>query len=193
MGVHDSKLQQARINLLSFALICERFQLSDHAVAAMANAVIKDLNSSNLWTKYDDSLLLIEANWGEKKWSIVKKWERITNCNFLASMAYCILGWPKRCDCLAIISGKLNSNFSIAKVGLIVHSRWCTLACRILRRYVSEQKPSTALVTLNNFYVQVYFPPWFQIKSKDKLTDGSKICLICTKEFKILLISKSKT
>ena len=44
----DSKLQQARINLPSLALICERFQLSDRAGAAVANAVIKDLNLSNL-------------------------------------------------------------------------------------------------------------------------------------------------
>ena len=41
MGDCDSKLQQARINLPSFALICKSF-------AAVANAVIKNLNSSNL-------------------------------------------------------------------------------------------------------------------------------------------------
>ena len=43
-------------------------------------------------------------------------------CNFLTSMAYCMYGWPKRCDCLDIISGKLNSDFSVVKVGPIVHS-----------------------------------------------------------------------
>ena len=37
-------------------MICERFQLSDREGAAVANAVIKDLNSSNLLTKYDDSI-----------------------------------------------------------------------------------------------------------------------------------------
>ena len=58
MGDCDSKLQQARINLPSLALKCERFQLSVCAGAAMANAVIKDLNSSNLLTKYDDSLII---------------------------------------------------------------------------------------------------------------------------------------
>ena len=40
----DLELQQAKINLLSLALICEKFQLSDRAGAAVANAVIKDLN-----------------------------------------------------------------------------------------------------------------------------------------------------
>ena len=48
MGDRNSKLQQTRINLPSFALICERFQVSDRAVAAVENAVIKGLNPSNL-------------------------------------------------------------------------------------------------------------------------------------------------
>ena len=58
----DSKLLQARINLPSLGLICEKFQLSNRAGAAVANAVIKDLNLSNLLIKYDDISLLIEAN-----------------------------------------------------------------------------------------------------------------------------------
>ena len=53
MGDCDSKLQQATINLPSSALICERFQLSDRAGAAVANAVIKDLKGmvqpSQVW------------------------------------------------------------------------------------------------------------------------------------------------
>ena len=60
----------------------------------------------------------------------------------------------------------------MVKVGPVVYS-WHTLACRILRRYVSEQKTSTAFMTLTKFCVQVYFPPWFQIKSsKHKFTGG---------------------
>ena len=35
----DSKLQQARINLPSFALICKSFQNSDRAGTSVANAV----------------------------------------------------------------------------------------------------------------------------------------------------------
>ena len=56
----------------------------------------------------------------------------------------------------------------------IVRSRWLTLACRILRRCRSEQKPSTAFVTLTKFCVQVYSPSYFQIKSKHKLNDVPK-------------------
>ena len=67
MGDCDSKLQQARINLPRLALKCERFQLSDCAGAAMANAVIKDLNSNNLLTKYDDSLIIDRSKlWRER-------------------------------------------------------------------------------------------------------------------------------
>ena len=62
MGDCDSKVQQARINLPSLALIWERFQLSDRAGAAVANAVIKNLNSSNLLTNYYDISLLIKGN-----------------------------------------------------------------------------------------------------------------------------------
>ena len=35
-------------------------------------------------------------------------------------------------------------------------------------------KPSTAHVTITKFCVQVYFPFWFEIKSKHKLTSGPK-------------------
>ena len=59
---------------------------------------------------------------------------------------------------LAIVTGKLDSDFSMVEVGPIVHSRWLTLACRILRRCGLEQKPSTAFVTLTKFCVQVYSP-----------------------------------
>ena len=76
--------------------------------------------------------------------------------------------------CLAIVKGKLDSDFSMVEVGPIIHSRWLTLACRILRRYVLEQKPLTVLLTLTKFCVQGYFPSWFQIKSKHKLTDGTE-------------------
>ena len=93
-------------------------------------------------------------------------------CNFLHQ--WHIYGWPKRCDCVAIIAGKLDSDFSMVEVGLIVHSRWHSLAYRIIRCYESERKPLTALATLTKFCVQVYFPPWFQIKSKHKFTDGQK-------------------
>ena len=108
-------------------------------------------------------------------------------------MAYCMYGWVKTFKCLAIIAGKRDSDFSMVEVSPIVHSRWHTLACRILRCYVSEQKPSTALVTLPKFCMQVYFPPWFQIKSKHNLTNGPKNLFDLYKRFKIFLISKSKT
>ena len=49
-----------------------------------------------------------------------------------------------------------------------------TLACRILRYFVSIKNPSQNLKHLTQFCIQVYFPSWFEIKLHNKLTDGSK-------------------
>ena len=62
----------------------------------------------------------------------------------------------------------------MVEVGPVVHSRWLAVACRILRRYVPERKPSTTLVTLTKFCVKVYFLSWCQIKSKHEHTEGLK-------------------
>ena len=88
MGDCDSKLEQARINLASLALICKRFQLSGCVGAVAANAVIKDLNSSNLLINYDDSLTIDRSKLRRERVIIAKKRERMTTCNFLASIAY---------------------------------------------------------------------------------------------------------
>ena len=44
--------------------------------------------------------------------------------------------------CLTIIMGVVDSDLQYLKVGLIVHSRWLTLGCRIFRHNISENKPS---------------------------------------------------
>ena len=77
--------------------------------------------------------------------------------------------------CLAINMGVVDSDLQYLKVGSIVHSRWLTLDCRILRYYVSVNDPSTNLETLAKFCLQVYFPYWFEIKSNSQLTCGPRI------------------
>ena len=47
--------------------------------------------------------------------------------------------------CSAIIMGVVDSDLQYLKVGPIVHSRWLTLGCRILRYYVSVDEPSSNL------------------------------------------------
>ena len=59
---------------------------------------------------------------------------------------------------------------------MMAHSRWLTKANRILRLYVSQDDPSTALQLVTLFIVQVYVPEWFFIKTKPSCKDGPKTC-----------------
>jgi len=70
--------------------------------------------------------------------------------------------------CLAVMSGYLDPDLQKLQIGLIVHSRWLTLACRILRFYTSTKQPSKSLVQLTNFCLKIYFPTWFNIYQKRK-------------------------
>jgi len=60
--------------------------------------------------------------------------------------------------CLAVMSGYLDPDLQKLQIGPIVHSRWLTLACSILRFYTSTKQPSKSLVQLTNFYLKIYFP-----------------------------------
>ena len=55
----------------------------------------------------------------------------------------------------------------------MVHSRWLTLACRVLRYYVSFSSPSRNLKTLAEFCIKVYFPSWFDIKANHAISSGA--------------------
>ena len=76
--------------------------------------------------------------------------------------------------CTAITKGYVEADLALLEIGPVVHSLWLTLACRILRLYVSNVHPTNILETLARFCMQIYFPTWFQIKSKSKITDGPK-------------------
>ena len=76
--------------------------------------------------------------------------------------------------CSAIIKGLVHVDLTPLEIGPIVHSPWLTLACEILRLEVSTDLPSSTLATLAKFCMPVYFPSWFQIKSKSKVTDEPK-------------------
>ncbi len=68
----------------------------------------------------------------------------------------------------------MESDLQFLEVGPIVHSRCLTLANRILRYYVSLEKPSANLLSLVEFCIMVYFPSLFEIKLKNKLNHASK-------------------
>ena len=49
--------------------------------------------------------------------------------------------------CQAVISGEMDEDLGMLEIGLLCHSRWLTLGCRLLRFYVMQEKPSKSLVT----------------------------------------------
>ena len=85
---------------------------------------------------------------------------------------------------MSVVKGKTDEDLEMQKVGPIVHSRWLTLACRVVRFYMSTKNPSTNLLLVTKFCVLVYFPSWFEIKCKNKITDGSRNLFIIVKRIK---------
>lgn len=76
--------------------------------------------------------------------------------------------------CHAIQSGKVDTSLANMKPGPMVFSRFVTTACRVLRYYVSTDRPSRKLIALASFVVQVYGPMWFNIKSEDSIATSPK-------------------
>ena len=78
--------------------------------------------------------------------------------------------------CMAVMMGPsaINKDLKLLKVGGLSHARWLTLACRILQYCISVEHPSISLATLAEFCIKVYFPNWFEIKNKHRITDGAK-------------------
>ena len=69
--------------------------------------------------------------------------------------------------CMAVIVGSVDEDLQFLEVGPIVHSQWLTLACRILRLYVSKETPSANLQAIAHFCISVYFPTWFETKKQN--------------------------
>ena len=73
-----------------------------------------------------------------------------------------------------VMLGTVDEDLSLLEIGPLCHSRWLTLACRILHYYVSQKSPTKNLKTLAQFCILIYFSCWFLIKRNHKLTDGPK-------------------
>ena len=67
--------------------------------------------------------------------------------------------------CQAVCSGVCSVSLSRRNPGRIAHSRWLTMANRILRLYVGSENPSPQLKTLAKYIVKVCTPMWFFIKA----------------------------
>ncbi|CAG4928614.1 unnamed protein product [Colias eurytheme] len=76
--------------------------------------------------------------------------------------------------CMAINCGHCSISLSKKNPGKIVHSRWLTMANRLLRLYVSTTSPTENLIHLVTFILNVYAPMWFFIKTKPTCIYGAK-------------------
>ena len=73
----------------------------------------------------------------------------------------------------ALQSGNVPDKVACATIGPIMHARWLTLACRILRKGLSTKKPSKKLSTLLSFLMNFYVPAWFRIKFSPHCQSGA--------------------
>jgi len=73
--------------------------------------------------------------------------------------------------CSAVSSG---ADVALRKPGPVVQSRWLTTAIRILRYYISCDRPTKELRQLAEFIMKVCAPVWFKIKSSPTIADGAR-------------------
>ena len=76
--------------------------------------------------------------------------------------------------CWCVILGDVDRDMELFEVGPLHHAQWLTLACWILRLYVYEVKPSKNLAIIAAFYINVYFPSWFETKLHHSILEGSR-------------------
>ena len=82
--------------------------------------------------------------------------------------------------CIAVQLGHNNTDpdilkfLSTASPGRLHHARWITRANRILRLYIGTEEPSTELVQLVAYIVNVYAPCWYQIKRHPLCFHGAR-------------------
>lgn len=75
----------------------------------------------------------------------------------------------------AIYNGAVPLDLANMKPGPIAHSRGLTKANRILRLYVSTNKPSENLRTLTIYIIRVYVPMYFNVKYYSSVVHGSAL------------------
>ena len=72
----------------------------------------------------------------------------------------------------AIRTGQVSPRLATQKAGLLNHSRWLTLAIRLLQLYTRTEAPSDGLRKVVRYIMQVYGPCWFSIKKAKSFTSG---------------------
>ena len=59
--------------------------------------------------------------------------------------------------CWSVICDKVNNDLQLHGIWPLVHSRWLTLACRILHLYTAAKNSSKNLINLAQFCLKAYF------------------------------------
>ena len=75
--------------------------------------------------------------------------------------------------CRAVAAGRVPAATARRKPGPVNHSRWLTLAIRLLVLYTRTDQPDESLVHLARYIQQVYAPMWFLVKSNPGFSKGA--------------------
>lgn len=73
----------------------------------------------------------------------------------------------------AVSSGKVSERLANKTPGKLGHSRWLTFAARILRFYVTQEKPDPNLTILVLFVMKIYLPHWQNVRTMESISYGS--------------------
>lgn len=74
----------------------------------------------------------------------------------------------------SVQAGVVSNILANKKPGELNHARFLTLASRVLRYYVTVEKPSQLLRHLAEFVIKVYAPFWFSVKLNPEFSDGPR-------------------
>lgn len=75
---------------------------------------------------------------------------------------------------VAVNNGHCDERLASEEPGVMSTARWLTTGSRILRHYVTQERPSPTLKKLAEFVVKVYAPFWFLVKSQPQAIHGSR-------------------
>src|ERR1043165_5375508 len=117
--------------------------------------------------------------------SLAKLSRHANNCQWCSTVPSCLTTvqlWMEQISdeqymydmCIAVSSGQCSPDLALQKPGPIVHSRWLTMANRVLRLCVATNNPSDNLQTLVVYVMKVYAPIWFHVKTKPLCSDGAR-------------------
>ncbi|KAK4880956.1 hypothetical protein RN001_004275 [Aquatica leii] len=180
---------QMRIQLTTFAKIYDRHGISDSrsciSLGEILSTALSTLSNTATHNMQNESLNSDKPNISTSSLSTASQ-NTQTDCplkNFFRSKS--TQWYPSTSDfstdqnylfeiCQVITSGHCNTSLSNRKPGKLAHSRWVTTANRILRLYISSENPSSSLMKLTEFIMNVYAPMWFSIKSQPTCNYGAK-------------------